>query len=693
MLLVRLSLLFFLLATLVFDNELGAETESRDFVSGVSLATIQKFFPEVERIGIAQGRPVAARVYGEGPLDGFLSTIGYVFSVGDLFTTAGYSGNPFEIIVGVDMDGIVKGAILTEHGEPIIGNKQKDPWLAKTVESFSGLDVLASSVPNPAAYADYGDSSAIIMLESVYRAGRVVAVSRELRGPEERKGRRLDFANYRSLDWDNLLDMGAVKSVTFTKEDLSSVFNVADLQQNGANPIEKIYIALATPPLIGRNLLVERPEVRFSNTLGEGAAGSLIWIGTAGKFIPNEVALALTNYNESSIELGLRQGGWVGQLRSFSIEKVISSTPPIVKKSWLVRIGDQNKFDPTRPWSIEIRSQRDPANSAVLSLPYHPSQEIILEPLPHEVAVAQRQQEIVMPLWVTVWIEQKLGLAIMLGSFLALSIILVMQGSLARSPEVLKSIKFGFLFFTLVWLGWYAGAQLSIMHVLSVIRAPISGWSLDSLLLDPFVLGILGVTFIGTLLLGRGVFCGWLCPFGALQDLLSMLGKRLRMRQFSVPRSLNQRLWSVKYVVLIGLVGTAFFVPNQLDRAVEVEPFNTAILFHFVRTWPYTLFAIVILTTSLFVERAFCRYLCPLGASLAVAGKIRLLEWLKRRPECGSDCNICGDLCPVQAIGEDGEINFNECFQCLKCQVAFYDNTLCPPLVRRRTRRERLGVI
>ena len=57
------------------------------------------------------------------------------------------------------------------------------------------------------------------------------------------------------------------------------------------------------------------------------------------------------------------------------------------------------------------------------------------------------------------------------------------------------------------------------------------------------------------------------------------------------------------------------------------------------------------------------------------------------------ECNICGDLCPVQAIGSDGQINFNECYQCLKCQVAFYDDTVCPPLVQRRMRRERLEVV
>jgi polyferredoxin len=68
-----------------------------------------------------------------------------------------------------------------------------------------------------------------------------------------------------------------------------------------------------------------------------------------------------------------------------------------------------------------------------------------------------------------------------------------------------------------------------------------------------------------------------------------------------------------------------------------------------------------------------------------------MLTWLNRRPECGRSCNTCKDLCPVQAIGDDGAINLNECYQCLTCQVAYHDSHVCPPLVSRRERLERLS--
>jgi ferredoxin len=74
----------------------------------------------------------------------------------------------------------------------------------------------------------------------------------------------------------------------------------------------------------------------------------------------------------------------------------------------------------------------------------------------------------------------------------------------------------------------------------------------------------------------------------------------------------------------------------------------------------------------------------------AILGRLHLLHWLKRRPECGSPCQVCHSSCPIGAIKVDGAIDMNECFQCLDCQVDYSDNTVCPPLVARRKRADRL---
>ena len=89
------------------------------------------------------------------------------------------------------------------------------------------------------------------------------------------------------------------------------------------------------------------------------------------------------------------------------------------------------------------------------------------------------------------------------------------------------------------------------------------------------------------------------------------------------------------------------------------------------------------LFAGLFIERFFCRYLCPLGAGLAIPAKLEIFDWLKRRPQCGRECRLCETKCTVGAIDPLGRINSNECVLCLRCQVIMTDSTQCPVLKRR----------
>jgi polyferredoxin len=125
------------------------------------------------------------------------------------------------------------------------------------------------------------------------------------------------------------------------------------------------------------------------------------------------------------------------------------------------------------------------------------------------------------------------------------------------------------------------------------------------------------------------------------------------------------------------------------SRVSEVEPFDTAITSHFARAWPFVVYACALLTIGLFTERAYCRFLCPLGGVLALADRLHLVNLLKRRPECGSPCHLCEQSCPVKAIQRSGKIKTAECFQCLDCQVEYYDDRRCPPLAAIRKRAAR----
>ena len=117
--------------------------------------------------------------------------------------------------------------------------------------------------------------------------------------------------------------------------------------------------------------------------------------------------------------------------------------------------------------------------------------------------------------------------------------------------------------------------------------------------------------------------------------------------------------------------------------AAEFEPFKTAISLRMVRAWPFLLFVGAILFAGLFIERFYCRYLCPLGAGLAIPAKLKIFDWLKRRPQCGRECRLCETKCTVGAIDPLGRINPNECVLCLRCQIIMNDANTCPVLKRR----------
>ena len=89
--------------------------------------------------------------------------------------------------------------------------------------------------------------------------------------------------------------------------------------------------------------------------------------------------------------------------------------------------------------------------------------------------------------------------------------------------------------------------------------------------------------------------------------------------------------------------------------------------------------------------RGYCRYICPLGAALAILGKLRLWKWIPRRAECGTPCQTCRHGCSYQAIAPSGKVDYDECFQCLDCVSDYQDDERCLPLIRERKTQSKDG--
>jgi len=181
-----------------------------------------------------------------------------------------------------------------------------------------------------------------------------------------------------------------------------------------------------------------------------------------------------------------------------------------------------------------------------------------------------------------------------------------------------------------------------------------------------------------TILLGR-FFCGWMCAFGAMGDFISLLSLKVFRRKFRISEKTDKLLKYVKYVLLAFLIvavwtmgATAFSASNPWDAFGML--FTVGQLPDLSYTVSYLTPALVILAlivlASFFVERFFCRYLCPLGAVFALVSKLRITSIRKPTAKCGN-CRICTRSCPMGiSLYQNDVVRSAECIDCLSCVSA-----------------------
>lgn len=655
-------------------------------------AVMQAVFPGAESFTPFESEPPIAEARAGDQL------LGYLFRTRQIVASVGYSGKPLDVLVGLDLEGRITGARILEHHEPILVIGVSDQDLHNFVEAHRGLDIrdpiriTRHPGDDPAALEAVSGAtvSSAVIDRAILRAARVVAQTTGIIGEG---GRRLAVGRFEPASWPELLEQGALRSLTLSVGEVEAALQekAARLYPEGARPAEpdsrfiELWAALATPAAIGRNLLGARD---YDEALAAGPDGSnLIFIGARGLYSFKGTDFVRSGrFERIQLVQGERQIPLTREGYTRPEELEIDGAPSL-RESALFLLPPDSGFDPLAPWRLELlvegEAHDDAATPVFTGFPLNyeiPDRYVIeteTQKLPEEV-----------PLWQERWQDRSVEIGILSAALILLTAIFIFQDGVMRRWKLYIWLRLGFLSFTLLWLGWYAAAQLSVLNVLTFGEALRTKFRWDFFLLEPLLFVLWSYVGVALLFLGRGVFCGWLCPFGAFQELLARLAQRLGVPQIVPPFALHERLWPLKYVVFIVLFAVSLGAVGQALALAEVEPFKTAIILHFRRPWPYVVYALALLSLGLFIERPFCRYLCPLGGALAIPARLRMFEWLKRRPQCGTECNICAQQCPVQAIHKNGQINPNECIYCLKCQGIMYDEHTCPPLVRRRKRRE-----
>lgn len=225
-------------------------------------------------------------------------------------------------------------------------------------------------------------------------------------------------------------------------------------------------------------------------------------------------------------------------------------------------------------------------------------------------------------------------------------------------------LKYVTLAASVLYMGFAKSNLLSITDVFRVVD-----WSFPPLKHNIAWYLFAGFTVVSTVLWGR-FYCGRVCAYGAFTQLMdAILPSSWRV---DVPKGLEKRAGYIKFGILATVL-TYYAVTHNTMIYRYVEPFwmfgrseSSVVLWAGLG---------VLLAATVFVRNLYCRFLCPLGATLGVISFLTVFK-IKRWSECNT-CKICEKTCEWGAI-EGPRIIQTECVRCDDCERVYADEAKCP---------------
>ena len=650
-------------------------------------ADIYEIFPSATRIGSPDPDLKITPVYQLSQL------LGYVFESDDFTNFIGFSGQTINLLIGIDINGVFSGFKVLGHHEPIFLHGLGEQSMFRFIDQYIGHSLKDRYIVN--AQVDKVDG--IVYLDGVTRATVSVMVINDtiiasalkvarakLEGFAAAATVKIDTDYFQTLSFNQLVEQGHITQWKISTEE--SLQLAEDVSRELVNVIEEfteendeasdfvdLYFAFVNIPIIGKNLLGEAEYQRLLESLkpGEHALmvfnrGAYSYVGE--DFIPQTVPSRLS-VSQGEFPVDIRDIDFYSYYDpSFNIE-----LPDFTQQN-IFRIKSQSGFEISQAFNVSLALSY---SQSFLTSQQHQftSSTVLPEKLFYtpEVVIVKKQ-----PLWVRIWLGRSVEIAILSIYLIILTIVFWKQDKLASNANATHKTRFAMLIFTIIFTGYYSQGQLSVVNIYTLLLSLVDGFKIEVFLLDPIIFILWVFVFISLFIFGRGLFCGWLCPFGALQEMMGLLAKKLSIRQIKISPKHHSYAQKIKYIILFVLVGTSFYSLTLAEQLAEIEPFKTSITLNFVRYWPFVLYAVLLLVLSLKIHKFYCRYLCPLGAGLAILGRFPLLKWLRRREECGDPCQLCRNKkCEIDAINKDGSIDYSECIQCLECLVTIESPKLC----------------
>lgn len=629
---------------------------------------------------------------------------GYVFETAPMAPLPGFSGAPINLLVMIDLDGRFLDVKLLSHNEPIFVSGLGEAPLRGFLEQYRGHAINETMVVGT-PYGAGGAGSDLVYLDGVTKATASVRIAHEsilaatlqvarekMQGVASGPPAAPDPDHAEDLTWDDVVAEGLAGHVTVTNAQLDAAFAgtiwADDDPEAAADPAGTfldLWVVDIGAPAIAKAVLDQESLVELRRFLALSPSDEPILVIDTGRH-----GLVSEDFvrNTAPDRLAAEQDGLPVALRDSDLS--FRTLPGVPEGAAMILRADRRLgFDPTREWVLKVQAVRShgmfqpEVGSAHFALAHRTDTRFYTRP-----ATAPASA---LPPWREA-IRNRLGDLVALGLFLAaLVALLALRTRRFAALRGFTPARLAILAVVAGFIGWWGQGQLSIVTPLATLRTALEGGSFAFLLYDPFSLLIWVAAAIGFVLWGRGLFCGWLCPFGALQEFAHHAGRHVRLPRIEPSARWDRRLKGVKYAILAGLVATVFLAPEHVDKAAEVEPFKTAITTFFMREWPYVAYAAFWLAFGMVTFKGFCRWVCPLGAVMAIGGLLRGRDWIARRAECGSPCQLCRVRCNYGAITRTGKINYSECFQCLDCVKIHDDATQCVPLVLAARRADRVA--
>ena len=638
-----------------------------------------------------KGQPPYVEGYAEE--NGQRKLVGYVVLSTDVTDTPAYSGKPVITLIGLTPQGNFAGIKILKHSEPILLLgipesaliKFNDQYLGKFVganieigrsrpdEDMIGLDAISGATVTVIAQNQ-------VMMMSGAAVGRQVGILEKTVRPQAKfvdRGRK--------LDWATLVEEGLVQRLTVMPEQVGL--------ERGKDPFIDLWYGYLNHPEVGRAIMGETGWRDLMARIKEGEH-ALFVIRTAGR-----ESFKGSGFVRGGIydRVQLRQGQDVFTFRDldyYNLYGVSAPGAPSFTES-AIFIVRSSSFSGAFPWKFIFLGNRvDRETGARTFINF--DKEYWLP----DAYLEGGRPEVKKPdaPWVRVWKTRALEIGLFSALLVAVAVVYAKRDALTRRSTrknkwPVNAFKYTFWLISIGFVGFGLLAQPSITQVLTWFHSLLFQWQWELFLTDPFIFLFWIFIILTTFVWGRGLFCGWMCPFGSLSELIYKVAGAIGLKrfQFDLPMKWHNRLKWVKYFVFFALLAVSVFSMGLAEMLAEVEPFKTTFLVGmFNRAWPYTLFVAVLLGLSIFMERPFCKYLCPLGASLAMPSTFRWFG-LKRKQECNS-CKACAVGCGSLAIDEHGRIDHRECMHCLDCMILYTDEHACPPLAQERKRRTKAGL-